>query len=159
MCFVGAKLPKVFYERFKMPCALPLGLNFYKKITMSSAFFYCFSVILRNMPKYSFLFPLLFSLTLCGFGLELASPYLDGGYRFVFAYGDVEQEQEDNNGQTKPAKNDEDRQRSVFLSLVIPSETETHRRQAPGYAERALPATFLSIFSPPPEQCIACDIA
>ncbi|MGI9159974.1 MAG: hypothetical protein ACR2K1_09505 [Saprospiraceae bacterium] len=102
---------------------------------------------------------MLFSLTLCGFGLELASPYLDRGCRFVFAYNDVEQEQEDNNGQTKPAKNEEDRQRLVFWSIVIPSDMETHRRQAPDYAERALPTTFLSIFSPPPEQRTVYDLA
>jgi hypothetical protein len=71
----------------------------------------------------------------------------------------LEQEQEDYNGHTKPAKNDEDRQFSIFWAIEFPTDTETRRRQAPDYCERALPPAFLSIFSPPPEQCIACDIA
>ncbi|MEY3249484.1 MAG: hypothetical protein RL742_1527 [Bacteroidota bacterium] len=104
------------------------------------------------MFKRSFLQPLLFSLTLFGFGLELAFPYLAAGHRWVFAYSDVEQEQEDYKEHTKPTKNDEDRQVLIFLTIVLPAESETHRRQAPDHSERSRSDIFLSIFSPPPNQ-------
>lgn len=111
------------------------------------------------MSKYSFLYPVLFCLTLLGFGLELSVPYLDSSACCIFTCSDVEQEQEDFKGHTKPSKNDEDRQIAVFLTIVFLSDTETRRSQAPYYAQGALPHTFLAIFSPPPEPCAVCDAA
>lgn len=110
------------------------------------------------MPKYAFLYPLLFSLTLFGLGLELASPYLDVRCCCVFAHSDVEQEQEDYNGHTKPAKDDEDRYVSIFSSISLSVDLETSRRQTPDYSARALPNTFSSIFLPPPERRVASDL-
>ncbi len=111
------------------------------------------------MSKYSFLNPVLFCLTLLGFGLELSVPYLDSSACCIFTCSDVEQEQEDFKGHTKPSKNDEDWQISIFLTIVFPSDMETRRGQAPDYSQSALPHTFLAIFSPPPEQCAVCNAA